>query len=258
MRSMFSKDFWRPDNLRTTWEYKTIAFLLRMFVALCVIVYLGITSSFVWPWLQATYARSQPAEQFEELVERAIKTDDFKWAYRWLQSRPRAEAPQHAQVVESHISDIPPVFLSVLAHASRADNNADQTRFWLMYTQYRMRFDLIRCGRSELIERYGNMQLAINTLHGQPDELAEVNRDPKQMATLLQKVLDYDAQHPARNTPTLVCKNMAPLLQGQGVTILPQESWANIRHTLRLTTEYAISEMAADQSTTPPQQPEVP
>ena len=245
MTGIFTKDFWRPSHLRTTWEYKTIAFLMRMAVAFLVLGYLAVTSVFVWPWMQATYARSQSPQHFEALIEQAIKTDDFNWPYRWIKAQPSQRMPLYAQTVETHIGDIPPLFLSVLVQASRQTADEEKTHFWLMYTQYRMRFDLIRCGQPDLIERYGKMQSVITMLQDQPDELDAIRQNPKATAALLQQVLDYDATHPARNTPTLLCKSMAPLAQAQDITPLPQETWATIRHTLRLTTEQAIREMTA-------------
>ncbi len=233
------------QRLRASWEYKSIAFLLRAVVALIVIAYIALTAPFIWPWAQSAYARLQPPQAFEALLDTAIKTDNYAWADRWLKSRPRSETPVHVAVLERNIESIPALLIWPLAQNARQKGDAEDIRFWLMYTQYRLRFDVIRCGIADLEKDVSNFNALTALLHGPDGEMAEVGNDPQKMAALLQKILDYDAQHPARNSPLYTCSLLGRLRQGSTIAILPQEGWATIRHTLRAVTEMAIASMKA-------------
>ena len=255
MKSPFEKDFWRAENLRSTWEYKTISFIVRAIVAMMVLIYIGVTAPTVWTWAQAAHARSQPADRLEILISEALKTDDFEWAHRWVNARPKSEVVQHAAVIEKYITEIPPLFISTIVRASRETETVEKTRFWLMYMQYRMRFDLIRCGHPGLIEKYGEMQAMVIHLQNTPYELAAISGDPKKTAMLLQEVLDFDSRYPARNKPTFVCTMMAPLVYGQKQDPAPEPTWATIRHALRVTTEREIKRMTNTTTAEPPAAP---
>lgn len=249
MKSPFEKDFWRAENLRSTWEYKTIALIFRALVALIIILYLALTAPYIWPWAQASYARSQPIETFEQLLTQAIKNNDFSWAYRWLQARPGNEAQEHATVLERHITNIPALLLYTMPRASKQAGDIDGQRFWLTYTQYRIRFDTLRCGIPGLVDKYEQLKSFAHTLGGESDPMQEIYNDPAKMAAMLQQVLDYDAKYPAVNQPHFTCDTFAKFVT-HTANIVPQESWATIRHTLRLTTEagiYKLKNQAAAQ-----------
>lgn len=242
MKSPFSKDFWQPQALRATWEYKTIAFIVRALVVLVIIFYLALTVPNVWTWMQVTHARSQPIEKFEPLLTEAIADGDFAWAHRWLQARPQAEVQQNAAVLEKYVAEVPALFIYTLARASKQAEDIDQQRFWLTYAQYRMRFDFIRCGIPGLIDKYDEIQNFAMSMSGQQDPMVEVRQNPPRMAAMLQSVLDYDAKHPAVNAPDFTCESFGKLIRAQA-RIVPREAWATIRHTLRLTTEQGIHEL---------------
>lgn len=251
MKSLFNKDFWQADTLRTTWEYKLISFMVRVILAMTVIIYLVVTVPTVWPWAQMAHARSQPAERFESLITTAIASGDFNWAHRWLQARPRDEVAQHAAVVEKYISDVSPFLIGAVVRDKRENATIEDTRFWLMYMQYRMRYDIVRCGQAGLVNKYNELQTLVSAMQETPDELAATRNDPHITAALMQQVLDYDALHPARNTPALVCKTLTPLLHSRTHAMAPPETWASLRHTLRLVTENAINDMKATNAPQP-------
>ncbi len=255
MKTVFNKEFWNMGNLRQTWEYKSIAFILRGIVALMVVVYLLLTLPAIWPWMQKTYARLQPPEKFEELVTTATQTGDFTWTHQWLSARPRTESAQHAAVIEKHLGDVPPAFLTFLMQYSESTGDAQNTRFWMALTRYRTRFDLLRCGIPDAVEEFDRIQSALFAFHLQKDYLADTAKNPTDMANLLQRVLDHDAQHPARNSPMFTCQMAQKLFvrqAGQPLEPAPPEAWQTIRHTLRLVTEKAIADMRAQAAGTTP------
>ncbi len=243
MKNPLSKEFWQLDHLRTTWEYKSVAFLLRATLALSVVMYVFMTAPAAWPGLKIAHARSQPAHLLEGLIEDGLKNDDLSWANLWLTARPGKEAAQHSAIIEKHIGNLPAPFITTMIRNSRLNNDQAQIEFWLMYMQYRMRFDIARCGIPELSDKYTQLYAMALAMSGEKDDLAEVKNQPRKMSALLHKILDYDAKNPMRNSPKLTCEMMAGLVRNATPDIYPEQTWATVRHTLRTITEGGIMEL---------------
>lgn len=250
-----NKKFWTLSRLRTTWEYKSLAFIGRFFVAAFIVLYLVLTAPYIWPWIETAYARTQAADQFDRILVTAIKLDNYNWADRWLNARPRIELAQHSATLENHIDKIPAVMLWSIVKTARQGDDEQRANFWLMYLQYRLRLDVLRCGINGLGEEVSKISAMSVLLHKDAEKLAEIGKDPDKMAALLQQVLDYDAQHPADNSPLYTCNKLKGIIPDSNVAIPPQEVWATIRHTLRLVTEAGIRKMReqkkASQATKP-------
>lgn len=244
MKTMFSKDFWQIDHLRTTWEYKSVALILRAMLAIVVVMYLLLTAPAAWSWLQAVSVRALPAENFARVLETAIATDDFAPVQRWITYRPRSERADHAAVLEARIEDIPAPLVAVIVEASRARGAAEATRFWLMMARYRLRFDVLRCGQPDLIDALKQAQMMATALPHLRNELAAIDSDRAGTIRLLQQVLDYDAKYPARNSPAFTCTLMQGL-SASDTNLTPPDTWATTRHTLRLVTERAVADLKA-------------
>lgn len=105
-----------------------------------------------------------------------------------------------------------------------------------------MRFDAIRCGLPGLIEKYDQIQTFAHAMSGEVDPMEDIRKDPARMAAMLQRVLDYDAQHPATNPPHFTCHTFGQIISGRA-RIVPAEAWPTIRHTLRLATEEGIFDL---------------
>jgi hypothetical protein len=256
MKQPFTRDFWTWDNLRATWEYKTLRFILRAVLAVAVVFYLLLTLPFVWPWAKTQYVRHQPPARFAELVGAGIASGDFTPAMDWLSRRPRAERPLHIPVIRDNVTVLPPALLAWLGEDARARGDIDGLRFWQMMVRYRMRYDLVRCGNPTLVAKVNELlaEVAKFNIYGDQRVLAEVERDPAQLADLLQKVLDFDAQNPMRNDPRTTCESMKGLSKIT-YTPMPPEGWAQSRHILRLATEHGIAELRQKAGTVPPVPP---
>ena len=240
----FNRAFWHRDHLTTTWEYKTLAFILRAIVAVVVVMYLIFALPSIWAWAQTAYVRTQPPEQAVNLMATAIDSGAFEPLVDWLRRRPQAEIDQHAQLVEDNISEVPFIFIGWPLQAAAARDDVEAMLFWQMLTRYRMRFDLLRCGNPVLIERTNQLVQSLAPFQPGAEALAAIERDPQRLAAILQKVLDYDAKNPARNDPRHTCESFKSLTQINAVP-MPREGWANARHILRLVTEEAVAKMQA-------------
>lgn len=236
------RDFFKPENIRKTWEYKSITFILRGMVALGVIIYLLVTVPATWVWMKTEWVRRDPPGRFAELVAAGAQTGDFKKTHEWLMLRPRSEVPLHANTIAENAAVLPSIFFDWKVQAARAENNAEDLRFWTAYQRYRLRYDVLRCGDMTLVQKLDALQLAMQAVSGQPDPLADVQDDPARMGRLLQDVLDYDAQHPAANDPRTTCDALKKMSKAKPQPA-PREYWADIRHTLRRATEAAIRDM---------------
>lgn len=237
------KDAFKPENIRNTWEFKSIAFLLRAGVALLVIVYLLVTMPASWIWAKASWIRHQPASRFAEMVVASEKTGDFQDAHDWLSMRPQTEMPQHAATIEEHAATLPALFFHWNTQAARNAGDDAQVLFWSTYQKYRMRYDVLRCGDPALVSKVDELSNAAAALTGINNELTTVQDDPQKMTALLQQVLDYDAKNPAANDPRTTCKAFEKISTHKKLTPVPRETWADIRHVLRRVTEAAISDM---------------
>lgn len=244
MRHPFSRDFWKLENLRQTWEYKSIAFILRAVVFLIVLFYALFATTAIWEWTKTAWVRHQPITRAETLMAEARATGDFDALTKWLQRRQQSELQSHAQLIEDNVEEVPFTLFSWPIQATAAAQDLDGTLFWQMFSRYRLRFDLIRCGNPVLLDKISTLMRGLAAFQPGADALAAIERDPQKLADLLQKVMDYDAVHPARNDPDHTCSQFGPLTDIKG-TPMPRETWAQARHLLRMVTEQSIAEMRA-------------
>lgn len=251
MKTPFEKDFWDWQHLRNTWEYKSLSFILRAMVAIVIVIYLLFALPSIWRWAGVEWVRHQPPERFAELVAAGEKSGDFKPALHWLAQRKRSEYALHTPLILEKISILPPGFVAWPAMQAREAGDVEQTRFWMMMARYRLRYDLLRCGNPDLVAQVNDILRTMEVMQGH-NELDTISGDPVATADLLQEVLDFDAQNPMRNDPRTTCDAMAQLNQNTPLQPAAPESWAPIRHTLRVVTEQAIADMRRRSDVTPP------
>lgn len=249
MKSMFTRDFWTSENLRRTWEYRVISFSLRFMLALAVIMYLLVALPSLWPWAQQQWVRLQDASRFEVLLDRARDSGDHRAAFHWLRNRPLSETAQHAALIDARAGELPALFMQWPARAAQLQQDAHGTEFWNAYYRYRLRYDILRCGNPELIERMQELNAFVLQMYGMPDPLQGA-QDENRLPDVLQSVLDYDAQKPAANPPQMTCFFLQDF-STQPLQVAPPQLWAGMRHTLRLVTEDAIAQMRGLADETP-------
>lgn len=236
--------------LRESWEYKSIIFIARFFVAGFVLIYALLTLPAIWSWAQVWYFRQQPPEHFAVLLKQAEKTGDFTHALRWVTARPKAEIDQHATEIESEAGLLPPMFFNLNIQAARLKHDEDAAAFWIAYRRYRQRFDLLRCGGPDAFRRGQDLERLMERFQTGPNEFAQETRDPQKLTGLLEKVLAFDAAHPAANDPRMTCQVIAQSLNVDYAPE-PRENWEKIRFQLRLSTDQAVHTMPTAKKAAP-------
>lgn len=253
MKSPFTRDFYRPENLRQTWEYKTLAFILRAMVAIVVVMYLIFTAQPTWAWMQREYVRSQPLSRLDGLLDEGRRTGDYAAAHKWINYRANADAPVIAAAIVNNSEALPALFFNYVARYHRVAGNMEEFAFWNYFMRYRLRYDLLRCGNPDWIDRIDAIMGQTYALQGRAEYLETLEKDPQRLAAMLTRVLDYDASHPARNNPSTTCLLISRSDRGN-YSLQPQSEWAATRHSLRLVTEYSLREMRQMPQTDSPAQ----
>lgn len=245
MKSVFEKDFWQLDNLRQTWEYKTFAFLIRGVVAVIVVFYLLFALPSIYPWAEREWARLQPREHFEVLLNNAQKTGDYKYALKWLNYRRTEDSDYFISVIEDKSSDLPALFFGYNARHFAQRQDDDNMLFWMMFSRYRLRYDILRCGNPEMIEKVNMVFALLSKLQNMDnDKFEQLQQDKSKLKKSIEQVLAFDAKRPARNHPRTTCETFAHLNDLKTMPV-PQEEWADVRHTLRIVTESSLRRMDA-------------
>ncbi len=243
MKSMLDRDFWKLENLRQTWEYKTFSFLARAVLALIVVLYLLFALPSIYPWAQREWARMQPPEHFEVLLDKASKTGDFEYTLRWLNFRRIEESPYFSEIITKRSGELPALFFGYNARHFTKEKQQDEMLFWMLYTRYRLRYDILRCGNPEMVEKISQLFSLLSKLQGiDNSEFEKLQSDLPRLKKSIQRVSDFDAQQPARNDPRTTCKIFASFSDFKTAPT-PPEDWAPIRHTLRIVTENSLKKM---------------
>lgn len=237
------KKFYAPENLKQTWEYKTIRFLLRGFLTLAVYYMLVHFWQPMQHWAEMKYVRMQELSQLQPLLDRAKATGDYEDALAWTSLRPRTETPAILKVIEKNATDLPAAFFFSAATKSQVIRDAENYARWNLIARYRMRYDILRCGNPDLVEKFDSISLTMSRVYGARDALDTLLNDKPRLVAGLKDVLAFDADHPAHNNPQLTCAFLKPLNEGVNYVPVPESAWATIRHSLRNVTDYEIGEM---------------
>lgn len=235
------KDIFTWASLRGTWEYKTLAVIMRLCVASVVFFYVVFSFALTLGWGEGRYIKLRNIEAFGPVLEKAIAENDFQHALRWLSVRKTQDTDALRAQVEAHAENLPAPFFMTMA--GRMDDA--QRPFWTVLGRYRLRFDVLRCGGRIAVDAVQAEVERLYELLGTDPVMDDIEADPLQMAALLQEVLNFDATHPARNDPDMMCKIVEGMKDMKGLNLkrAQPQSWATIRHILRTTTEKAIAEM---------------
>lgn len=244
MKSIFEKDFFKWENLKTTWEARSIVLLFHLCIAASIVLYLLLSAPRAWMWGQMQWVRKDDISQLERVAAASIlkkKPGEFQ---RWLAFRPKTDSETILDRVPSHAEDLLSSTFFELAKRAKYLGRTEEYVFWTIYARFRLRYDLLRCGSPDSIEIMNDFSTALSSLNRTDETIARVLSDAKKTRSYLQKTLDFDAKHPARNNPAEICITLNSLQKGK-YEIVPEKNWTMIRHILRNATEQAIKGMSA-------------
>lgn len=229
-------------SLRDSWEFKTGKFILRVAAVLFFLAYLmlAVPHASAWAW-QAYYLR-EPLPMLKTHLEQSLKTGDQDKLLKWIKIRPAAERAQIMDMLEPVSGKLNPLFFLTFAHWSAAADDVDKAVFWHFMARFRLRYDALRCGSPNAVD---NMDGLLALMPEGKIAPTVAKQDRPALMSYLQRVLDYDAAHPAENSPKNVCVFINNL-EGRGFVIVQERYWQNIRHSLRRITEAQIEKMKAE------------
>jgi len=226
-------------TFRESWEYRSGRWLLRAVGVLLFIGYLGGTAPSAVTWAQTKWVRSDPLTELPRIADYYINHQySNQKLHKWVALRPESETPEIIKILEPFTPKLST--LTFLTYSSRLKHlgQEDDALFWWQFTLYRARFDALRCGSVKSVEHLSTLVKYLPHPEFPPSKL----RNSAEVIKSLHAVLDYDAKYPAHNNPDDICDSLRALEPGKFQTVRP-EKWQDIRHSLRIITEYRLGIM---------------
>lgn len=230
-------------GFRGTWEYRTLRFLFKFFIASALLFYLGLGGSLTWTWLHTKYVRLQPVEKAAEIAQKLLKPGgDPEYLRSWVAMRPTTDGDALMKLLDPYIEWMNGMTFIVYGSWMADQGKMEEAVFWRQYARFRIRFDALRCGSHDapsLVTRIMNQ-------FPQPAIRAYMQDHPELQTKILRQVLDFDAKHLPVNDPTEFCK---ALVAGEEyrykmqVEMQPRHEWRPIHDTLRGVSYYEILHM---------------
>lgn len=217
--------------------------LFGRFVAAAAFIGFLIPSAFSgWRWISIKAARSQDLSLLEYHVGTGIARKDMSFAERWIRYRPYSESAQIIERLKPFSPGLTPLIFFNMAKRARVLGDVEEKRFWSMVARFRLRYDAVRCGSYDAHESADEvLQIFYHADKSLIDPLSV-----EDTITLTRKVLEFDAQYPANNTPADTCRflnNMSA--EKSPLDIVPEESWPELRFNLRYATDLSL-QLAAE------------
>lgn len=231
-------------KVKASWEYASLKFLLKLFTLyLPFIFYVMIGGAITATWFKIKWVQNQSLAELPYVAQRAIQYDTLGDLTFWVQYRPLAETPAIIEALKPYNSDLSPTMFLEYARRLRAEKNPegaiDRVLFWTQLHRYRLRYDIVRCNTPKSTE-LANKFLDLFTTE---DTEKYLTAHPEKIKASIQEVLKFDAEYPARNTPTETCTPFYKAEKIKNGLPLPREHWADVRYALRLITEESLKKM---------------
>lgn len=227
-----------------SWEVKSVLFILRIIAAIAFFLYLfqAVPATFIWA--QMVHINKQPVENIETLAAEAVAQGETERILNWVRFRPAEDTPYIIKTLEKHTGVLPSLVFVTYSRNMMQLGDMEEAVFWLQYARYRLRFDEIRCGDATA---QMPMEVIYALVFGEKMDDA-INKQAHEFPATIRRVLAYDADWPAANTPDSVCALLRHGAQGKNssIALMPAELWPAARHRLRYESEAALQRIEAD------------
>lgn len=234
------------EKTQKSWEFRASKLILRIAAAIFFVSYLCLSLPLAWQWGWSAYYKSQSLHQLDSLIRQYANSEDQSELLSWINLRPEHEHEEIQSKLEPHAATLDP-FIFLLFSQWAADRlDIEKTVFWHFYARYRVRFDALRCGAPDSVKNLDGIMALMPEKH----ITATVQRWPHLIPLSIRDVLDYDAEHPARNNPARICRIVYEI-EGNNFKMVRPENWAQVRHLLRARTELSLKEMSHLLNTAP-------
>lgn len=227
---------------------------LRIILAGLVLLYLSSAVPGFYRWTKIKQVRAEPVETLQRAVDRSVIRRKPEELVFWIASRPEDDSRYLLETLPAMASDLPSnIFFDLAKRAQKLGRHEDYL-FWTFYARFRLRYDLLRCGDPDAVKMINTLADALGT---KDIATMAIENNPGKMADMIEKILDFDAHHPARNDPSPVCTHILKIKKNK-FAIAPPSEWAAVRHVLRNVTERGVKELRREAQGSAAGAPETP
>lgn len=213
-------------------EFRILWWMLRAAGVMAFLGYLVVSLAGTFTWAQIMSTRAQAFSRGAEIAAE----QGAAAAERWIFYRPGDESQKIIETFAPLSGPMSPaVFLNFSDRAFHM-GDMDRAKFWNMMARFRLRYDLMRCGMPEAVEKAEKFLRAFAVAGG--GGVAEIAED--EQARYAREVLDFDAKYPAENDPEVFCGLMRQT-GAAGLAAMPREKWEAVRLSLRRVTEEGLA-----------------
>jgi len=212
------------QKFKTTWEYKSLKFVFKIIGIILLVSYLYATVPTAYDWTQIKYTQSQSLEDLPALAEKYIAENRADKLQDWIAMRDKKDILQIIETLEPYVGQMESTTFLIYARRLAALNKKADAVFWYQFTLYRLRFDAIRCGTTDAIPVISQ----IATIAMNSDVEKALATDDTTLPFMIERVLEFDAEHPAENDPQRICK-LVEKFSTETVQVTPRDSWPELR-----------------------------
>jgi hypothetical protein len=228
---------------KKSFEWRAAKLLLRTAAAIVFMGYVMITSYGGYRWVWMSWARAQPVDAAVVMADKYLnKKNEPQKLTEWLSARAPKDYDETIKLLTVYTPKMSAETFFIFAGWMIAENREDDARFWWMLANFRLRFDVVRCGGAKVVDKVNEfMKIYAGR---QYDKL--FGDQPKKLDEAMRRVLDFDAKYPAHNDPYNMCRLAWQSLEGDTSHYkpLPEYQWAEIRARLRRSSELHLVQQA--------------
>lgn len=201
-------------------------------------VYMGANALVVWGAIQ--WNKNRDASYISTVIDEAAAKNDIGAVSAWIRYRPLTDTDELIAAITPKSAVVGPDVFFELMRRELQRGHTEEAVFWLNLGQYRLRYDILRCGGGTSAKDISNL-----LAHMTPEKIENIIKEkPELVTTSIRRVLDFDAKYPAESNPYHVCEALNKITRLNYVP-LPREDWTNIRNNLRQAAENHLSQEGA-------------
>ncbi len=227
------------QKLKESWEYRSVRFLLRIMTYMLLIAYLAGSAPSAWRWAELKWIRSHSLSELPQVLEKSIAEKMPENLTDWVLYRPKEDRAEIMRVLEPHTGKISSFTFIHYSFWAMEDGRGEEAVFWRQFANYRLRYDALRCGS---VDGEKDVTRLLNTFSDKKVQ-AVMDADPSLNKKSILWALEKDAKYPAENYPSDICSYVNTKNKRKNGSLVPEDKWAGIRHSLRIVAEMRLKEM---------------
>ncbi len=226
------------DNApETKKKFRPFRALFRFFAALLLLVYVIMGASAAFTFFQLTLNRIQDIKELPYIIQSAVLNNRLEKVEAWVRLRPASETDALIEAITPAAGDLGPKVFLDLSQRELQRGRKEEALFWAQYARFRYRFDVLRCGIAQANDVIGGLMEDFSP----PEIDVLLRQQPELVKKSVQRVLDFDSQHPAQNKPDLTCTASSRMTQVDAQPV-SSDQWDAVRNFMRRTTEIFLQE----------------